>query len=370
MFVSQERSSLGGSEVEFLVAMQPDQGGRKLLFLSPGSASDGGGRILGFVELETLSGEGAHVAHADDAAPGTSVLRGMLVEEGCRGRGYARTFLATWLWLCERAGVTPATSRINKPLMALTLVRLGFTPLRGRDKPGLRGKPGRSRKAKQQPLAVEVSAGSEGSVVLYCSTASLQDRLRAGFTAQECRSQRLVVATEPPLPRGRVAHIRVRYAPPATRCRAPATASVPGRTCDKLVHTPLAEAAIGGRLRLSAAQGPNSGPQTAAARAEVLRLLTGRLDVANVVTAAAVPPRGAAVAMCAASTNSSSLNASIAAVPTRGAPCKAGALRDLGGPGAQRPKPTSTRRVSDLFRPDRLGRGSALDGGGTEGTRW
>ena len=87
----------------------------------------------------------------------------------------ARIFLSIWLGLCSRAGVrgppprtstrvctvwrtacpphgaphgtrhgardgarhgapqvSPATTRINKPLLALTLVRLGFTPQRGR----------------------------------------------------------------------------------------------------------------------------------------------------------------------------------------------------------------------------------------------
>ena len=282
-----------GSEAEVLIAMQPDQGGRKMLFLDPLD-----GRMLGFIELETLSAAaGTKVAHADSSAPTSSVLRGMLVAEGSRGKGYARLFLAIWLGLCTRAGVTPATSRINKPLLALTLVRLGFTPLRGRDKPGLRGKPGKSRKANQRPLAVEVSVGSEGNVLLFCSTPRLLERLAAGFSARELSSQRLVVASEPPLPRGRVAHIRVRYAPPSQRWQPAATAAAgPGaaaagaagdaesdeakaRLRGQMVHAPLAEAAIGGRLRLSAAQGPADGTsQTAAAQADVLRLLTGRLD--------------------------------------------------------------------------------------------
>ena len=155
------------AKAELLIAMQPDQGGRKILFLDPAD-----GQTLGFIELETLSAHSKKVAAAAANSTGvaTSVLRGMLVTEGCRGKGYARLFLAIWLGLCSRAGVPAATSRINKPLLALTLVRLGFAPLRGRDKPGLRGKPGGSRKANQQPLAVEVCVGSGGSVLLYCST--------------------------------------------------------------------------------------------------------------------------------------------------------------------------------------------------------
>jgi GNAT superfamily N-acetyltransferase len=135
VYVAKEVPGALSDEAELLLAMQPDQGGRKLLFLD---AADGS--TLGFIELETLSAAAAadavKVAHADASDASTSVLRGMLVAEGCRGRGYARLFLALWLTLCSRAGVTPATSRINKPLLALTLVRLGFTPLRGRHTPG------------------------------------------------------------------------------------------------------------------------------------------------------------------------------------------------------------------------------------------
>jgi hypothetical protein len=264
---------------ELLLVMQPDQGGRKLLFLDPD-----GGATLGFIELETLDGAQTKTPHAHDAEPTTSVLRGMLVAEGSRGKGYARLFLAMWLGLCTRAGVTPATSRINKPLLALTLVRLGFTPLRGRHKPGLRGKPGKSRKPRQRPLAVEVSVGEAGEVLLYCPLPTEAARLHAGFSATELRSQRLHIAAEPPLPRGRVAHIRVRYAPPR---QAAAThlgchqkvkhEEEQPSTSTQMVHAPLAEAAIGGRLRLFATQGPANSVQTSAERAEVLRLLTGNL---------------------------------------------------------------------------------------------
>jgi GNAT superfamily N-acetyltransferase len=271
------------SDAEVLIAMQPDQGGRKLLFLSPVD-----GLVLGFIELETLSAgssRGLHavgceeVAHAvpGEGVPTMSVLRGMRVAEDSRGKGYARLFLAMWLSLCEQAGVTPATSRINKPLLALTLVRLGFTPLRGRGKQGLRGKLGKSRKAHQRPLAVEVSVGREGQVILHCSTPAAMKRLRAGFCTTELTSQRLLLAEEPPLPRGRVAHIRVRYAPPAHR--AAMQERIRGHAQPaSIVHTPLVEAAIGGRLRLSALEGPTSGPPTTIAKAEVLRVLTGRLE--------------------------------------------------------------------------------------------
>ena len=310
LFVGEQNPGALGSDTELLVAMQPDQGGRKLLFFDPHD-----GEVLGFIELENRQHDAklfnsaqstqhrAPPASSDVVASGVtglyaatttnSALRGMLVAESCRGKGYARTFLAIWLRLCLSAGVTPATSRINKPLLALTLVRLGFTPLRG----GLRrGKPGKKRKPKQRPLAVEVSQGSEGSVLLYCPLTSETERLRAGFSATELKSQRLVVASTPPEPRGRVAHIRVRYAPPQQTASAAAGAAAASsaaaalvspheeaRAGRQLVHAPLVDAAVGGRLRLCASQGPTrSGEeqheqQTLEQRAEVLRMLIGRL---------------------------------------------------------------------------------------------
>lgn len=157
-----------GSKVELLVAMQPDKGGRKLLFLDAVA-----GDTMGVIELETQWSP--HEDHANPAGTpggggggGSSALRGMLVDERYRGQGHARLFLAIWLRLCLRGGVPTATTRINKPLLALTLVRLGFTPQRGqrlaaltneqhlRGAHGTGGAKGRRPKARQRPLAVEV----------------------------------------------------------------------------------------------------------------------------------------------------------------------------------------------------------------------
>ena len=186
-----------------------------------------------------------------------------------------------------RAGVTPTTARINKPLVALTLVRLGFTPLRGRSAVGSRGKPGRGRKQRHRPLAVEVSVGNEGDVLLYCALPTEAVRLQAGFTLTERRSQRLVVATDAPEPRGRMVHIRVRYAPPAAHSVVRRSGAQPDKraygrpeSSGQIVHAPLVEAAVGGRLRLCPLQGPNAVGwlcPTPAAKAEALRVLTGRL---------------------------------------------------------------------------------------------
>jgi len=323
-----------GSNSEILVVMQPDQGGRKLLFLDAVM-----GQLLGFIELETQSAisnskiqqtemdarncknnqkNDNSIINSDDdgdvdgeeiSVPVTSALRGMLVADDCRGKGYARLFLAIWLRLCHRADVTPATTRINKPLLALTLVRLGFTPLRGHHlatisyenhlKGGVRvnfgnnnkgnGKKQRQKKLKEKhrPLAVEVSAGTEGRVLLYSPLST--ERLRNGFSATEVRSQRLMVAEEPSEPRGRIAHLRVRYAPPLQMVSSSHGSEGEGSIVDdirdnrllenmsQIVHSPLAEG-IGGRLRLTASQGPFDGvhPSTLE-REETLRQLTGKL---------------------------------------------------------------------------------------------
>ena len=286
VFVGEETGVLG-SQAELLVAIQPDRGGRKLLFLD---AVDG--RTLGFIELEAAQ----QVQVGDsDIGDSSSALRGMLVAEESRGKGYATLFVAIWLRLCLRAGVRPATTRINKPLLALTLIRLGFTPLRGqrlaaltneqhlRGARGVRGVERKRAKGRQRPLAVEVSEGSEGRVMLYSPLPAAARRLQTSFSATELRSQRLVVTTDPPQPRGRVAHIRVRYAPPAgaaRRCAGHATAAPeqPTRSAGQLVHAPLAEASLGGRLRLFALQGPACGAPSATEQAEMLRVLTGQLE--------------------------------------------------------------------------------------------
>ena len=60
---------------------------------------------------------------------GESALRGLLVAEELRGRGLSRLLLALWLRLCAEADVTPTTRMLNKPLLSLSLQRLGFTPV-------------------------------------------------------------------------------------------------------------------------------------------------------------------------------------------------------------------------------------------------
>ena len=132
-------------------------------------------------------------------------------------------------------------------------------------------------------------ARSEASPLQINRQPTETERLQAGFTATELRSQRLHVVAEPPEPRGRVAHIRVRYAPPRARDAEAehvdggggATGGAPPRGGDprhQLVHAPLASGALGDRLRLLATQGPASGAPSDAERAEMVKVLIGRLE--------------------------------------------------------------------------------------------
>lgn len=67
-----------------------------------------------------------------EATPDGSALRGMRVSEAYRGMGHSRRFLAIWVALCLTAGCTPSSRTINKPLVALSLHKLGFIPRGGR----------------------------------------------------------------------------------------------------------------------------------------------------------------------------------------------------------------------------------------------
>ena len=242
-------------EPEVVIAVQPDRGanGRKLLFLD----AHNDGELLGHVCIEvprSQEGEGS------EAAAAISSLRGMLVAEKARNRGLSALFLHVWLTLCREAGLAPRTSRINKPLLALTLARFGFVP----DAP-----PG--SRAARRSVAVEVSAGAGGQVVLHCpgdpggggGTAERRAaRVAEGFSATELRSQRLVIAYRPAEPRGRLVVLRAPYSLPAGGAGALGGSA----------------AYRGSELRLSAAtRGVPDHGLSPAVRSEVLRILMGRV---------------------------------------------------------------------------------------------
>ncbi len=63
-----------------------------------------------------------------------ALLRGMHVNEGERGAGLAKMFLATWLYLCyEKFGMfRVATRKIDKPVLAMLLQKFYFVSPHGR----------------------------------------------------------------------------------------------------------------------------------------------------------------------------------------------------------------------------------------------
>ena len=160
-----------GAVDDLIVAVQPDQGGRKLIFL------EADGAVVGELGLS---------AHQ----PETSSLRGARVDAPARGRGRAGTMLAFWLRLCCVGAVTPTTSRINKPLLALALTRAGFLPV-----------------ADDDVCVCDVASGSDSSVSVNIVEGAYS------FSETELKSQRLVV-TAAPLVDGRRVTLHANYAPP------------------------------------------------------------------------------------------------------------------------------------------------------------
>ena len=235
-----------------LIAVQPDRSdGRKLIFL------DDAGAMLGHLLLGSEGNEARRAA----GDPPRSALRGMRVSAAHRGRGVSTLLLAIWLRMCLSSHVTPATSRINKPLLALTLTRLGFRPPPSATAAPV---PGQRR---TRALVVEVSVGSEGRVDLFSATAS--EQLAGGFSATEMRSQRLVIVAEPAVPRGRAVHIRTPYEWPAAE---------DGE--ETMMDAGCTQHLTGGGLALSSTQDPAGAAGlllSAEAKLEVLRVLTGRI---------------------------------------------------------------------------------------------
>ncbi|KAJ1460027.1 hypothetical protein M885DRAFT_510548 [Pelagophyceae sp. CCMP2097] len=119
-------------------------------------------------------------------ADGALALRGLHVSETCRGRGVAQLLLLTWLALVAKGLGGPfrgaprdaARSReIDKPLIAIALQSLGFTP---------------QRKNWQIHVANADAAG--GSVVW---AADETKDPRAIFSNMLCKSQRITLALPP-----------------------------------------------------------------------------------------------------------------------------------------------------------------------------
>ena len=56
-------------------------------------------------------------------------VRGVFVDDACRGKGYSRLILTTFAALCFKCfGEAPKTRVINKPILAVSLESMGFVP--------------------------------------------------------------------------------------------------------------------------------------------------------------------------------------------------------------------------------------------------
>ncbi len=212
--------------VDLIVAVQPDRSsGRKLIFIDRMTE-----KLLGFVLLESsnrIHTKDAENVNKDDNI-NVSTIRGMEVQKEARGRGYSSLFLSLWLKLCLQGNINPATVSINKPLLALTLSRFGFTPspISTKLDTSLKDEHTKKKKRKRRSIrktpidiTLELDCQNEGAVHIYCDPSNFKN-LEAGFTAGELESQGLVLAQSESQTsrhhRGRSIQIQIRtcYVPP------------------------------------------------------------------------------------------------------------------------------------------------------------
>lgn len=151
----------GGAEGEhFTVALQrdchPTKHFLKLSFVTQG-------RSAGFVLLETGDSR-------------SSALRGMRIADQFRNQSLSSLFVAIWLHLCLEMGLTPCTTRIDKPIICLLLHKFGFRP-----------------RAEAGGVEVQMSRGTgddSSKVMLFSPTGQALESI---FSSQELRSQHIVL---------------------------------------------------------------------------------------------------------------------------------------------------------------------------------
>mmetsp|Transcript_40346 Transcript_40346/g.58967 ORF Transcript_40346/g.58967 Transcript_40346/m.58967 type:complete len:348 (-) Transcript_40346:78-1121(-) len=206
------RTSFG---VDLIVAVQPDRSSaRKLLFMNRLN-----GALLGFVLLETSTTDDDDDDDVKEQRKKgyVSTFRGIEVTTDARGRGLSTLFISVWLKLCLQADVTPATVSINKPLLALTFVRFGFTPkIKSTTTIETFGTTRKRKRisVRKTPIQIEVNKGKTGGEAHIYSSPHDFENLQAGFTQTELRTQKLVLSDTPSNPRGKVIQIRTHYFPP------------------------------------------------------------------------------------------------------------------------------------------------------------
>ena len=181
---------------EIIVGVQPHRNpkanGISLVFMDASNTTD----KLGFMLLRHSLGMGGK--GADDMF---SALIGMLVDEKHRGNGLSSTFVAIWLQLCLDLGVYPRAEVMKKPLISAALAKFGFKPLKG----GV-------------PVEIAPISAVSGQVIKWEATVAMyspkHQSLGGIYRERDLRVQKLVVASEPPSPRGTLVYLGTGFSHP------------------------------------------------------------------------------------------------------------------------------------------------------------
>lgn len=180
---------------DIIVGVQPHRNAKRngvsLVFMEAPNPE----KKLGFMLLRHSQGDKSGDDNDDSTMiPLFSALIGMLVDEQYRGAGLSSTFVAIWLQLCLDLEAFPQAEVIKKPLISAALAKFGFSPLKG-------------------GVPVEISPVSaltnqkmkwEATVALYSPR---HQSLGGIYRERDLRVQKLVVANDPPSPRGTLVHV-------------------------------------------------------------------------------------------------------------------------------------------------------------------
>lgn len=230
---STAHGGVDSSTTNIVVAVQPDRNaGRKLLFFQCHENDDDDDDDATITDTTTKFL--GHVLVEKEETAKISRLRGIQVLD--RGKSYTSLFVSIWCQLCLEAGLQPTTVSINKPLLAWSLVRLGFHPTITANRHPKQEHPSTTNQAsstanqsfqpprrlkKSQirllPLWVNIappaitSSSSSSVVSISCRYSQDLEHLQDGFTDTELKSQRLVLTTKQATVGGKVVQIRTPY---------------------------------------------------------------------------------------------------------------------------------------------------------------
>lgn len=163
------------ANLTFTVALQPNRNpaknGMKILLLSENGDTS---TQVGYMLIINSVSEGAAAA---------STMLGLFLDHSIRKMGVSKVLIAIWLDLCVRAGLTPRTGVIHKPLLAMVLKHnFGFRPRQ--DEMG----------DTQKGVLVEISPGSDGSTVeLY---APFLKSLQGAFASWDLKRENIRLLLE------------------------------------------------------------------------------------------------------------------------------------------------------------------------------